>query len=334
MTRYRRHAEIPGWHQDALTAATAVVIGVGALGTETARLLAQAGVGRLVLCDPDDVDESNLSRGALFTPADVGRPKAEAAAAALTALVPGIRAEARRAELSAGVGLAELRSAGVVLSCLDSIAARVSLSRRCNLVGAGLLDAGTHPWGGEVRHHVPGGACFGCGLTPAERETADDRWSCARPVTSASHGASAPVSALTAAWLTTTALRVLFGHSEPAGRTRIEPLSGTAYRTPAERDPDCPLHERIAPESVSRTPVAAGGRVGELLDLVAPDEIALSWNPFGRPVPTTVRLRDAAPDATLASLRVAPRELIPVVVPGDPARTRYLELAAEGEGNR
>src|SRR6266567_1155361 len=83
--RYARHALIPDWSQPALSAASVVIVGVGAVGSEVARLLAQAGVGRLLLCDPDTIEESNLSRGALYGPADLGRPKAEAAADALRA---------------------------------------------------------------------------------------------------------------------------------------------------------------------------------------------------------------------------------------------------------
>ena len=50
--RYARHALIPDWSQPALAAASVVVIGVGAVGSEVARLLAQAGVGRAATVRP------------------------------------------------------------------------------------------------------------------------------------------------------------------------------------------------------------------------------------------------------------------------------------------
>src|SRR5690242_1832673 len=88
--RYARQVLVPGWAQTRLAAATAVVAGTGALGNEVAKNLALAGVGRLVLCDPDVVDTGNLSRATLFTAADVGRRKVDAAADALARLVPSV----------------------------------------------------------------------------------------------------------------------------------------------------------------------------------------------------------------------------------------------------
>ncbi|WP_261567254.1 HesA/MoeB/ThiF family protein [Frankia gtarii] len=91
--RYARHERIAGWDQRILAASTAVVVGVGALGNEVAKNLALAGVGRLVLCDPDTVSVSNLSRTVLLADSDVGRPNVSAAAAAAsiasTAIVAG-----------------------------------------------------------------------------------------------------------------------------------------------------------------------------------------------------------------------------------------------------
>ncbi|HVW84266.1 MAG TPA: ThiF family adenylyltransferase, partial [Bryobacteraceae bacterium] len=53
--------------QTHLSAATAVIVGCGALGTVQASLLARAGVGSLRLIDRDYVEESNLQRQVLYT---------------------------------------------------------------------------------------------------------------------------------------------------------------------------------------------------------------------------------------------------------------------------
>src|SRR5580693_7672077 len=67
--------------QQNLAAATAVIVGCGALGTVQASLLARAGLGTLRLIDRDYVEESNLQRQLLYTESDAcqGLPKAEAA---------------------------------------------------------------------------------------------------------------------------------------------------------------------------------------------------------------------------------------------------------------
>ncbi|MDG6101415.1 ThiF family adenylyltransferase [Dactylosporangium aurantiacum] len=324
--RFVRHALIPGWDQRSLAGSSVVIVGVGAVGSEVARLLALAGVGRLLLCDPDTVEESNLSRGALYGPADVGRGKAEAAAAALRHRDPATAVTARTADFRHGVGLAELRAADAVLCCLDSVADRIALASRCGLVGAGLLDAGTYPWGGEVRYYPPGGACFACGCSPAERSLTAWHVTCADPPAHA--GASGPVSALTAAWQSVTAVRLLFGLPVPAGAVRLDPVSGLSQPVGLRADPACPCHERLDPARITLAGFGPAGTVADLLALVQPGEHALAWQPIvpGDPLaPMTIAAAD--PRATLAELGIPPGEILPVVRPPD--EVRYLELQRE-----
>jgi len=54
------------------------LVGAGGLGGPVAYALAAAGARRLVVCDHDRVDLSNLQRQIQFTTADVGRAKVEA----------------------------------------------------------------------------------------------------------------------------------------------------------------------------------------------------------------------------------------------------------------
>jgi bacteriocin biosynthesis cyclodehydratase domain-containing protein len=76
------------------------IVGVGGLGSWAALALACTGVGRIDLVDGDVVDLSNLNRQVLYGEADLGQPKAHAAAAALRRFNPGIdcRPVARRVE--------------------------------------------------------------------------------------------------------------------------------------------------------------------------------------------------------------------------------------------
>jgi sulfur carrier protein ThiS adenylyltransferase len=334
--RYVRHALVPGWDQRRLADATVVLAGAGALGNAAAQSLALAGVGRLVVADPDTVAVGNLSRTPLFRAADVGRPKARVLAEALAGLAPDTVVDAREAPHLSGVGLAELRAADLVVGALDSRAARIALTGRCTLAGTGLLDGGTHPWGGETCWYPPGGRCWACGLTPAERAVQDDPWSCAAPGPLAPAGASAPVSALVGAWLATFAVRLLLGLPVPEGPLRIDaagsamPLTGAWRR---EAAPDCPLHERL-PADVPVLALDHRATAGDLLARVDADEEPLTWAGFARPVPrraavrsVTTRLRAAPEDARLADLGVAPREILPVAR-RDGSGLRYVELGA------
>ncbi|MET9732499.1 ThiF family adenylyltransferase [Streptomyces sp. NPDC006458] len=338
--RYARHALVPGWDQGRLADATVVLAGAGALGNAVAQSLALAGVGRLVVADPDTVAVGNLSRCPLFRPCDVGRPKARVLAEALAALAPDTVVEAREAPHVSGVGLAELREAGLVVGALDSRAARISLAGRCTLAGTGLLDGGTHPWGGETWWCPPGGRCWACGLSPAERAVRDDPWSCAAPSPLAPAGASAPVSALVGAWLANFAVRLLLRLPVARGPLRVDaagsavPLTGGWTPEPA---PDCPLHERL-PAEVPTLPLDHRATAGELLALLDTGEEPLTWAGFARAVPrrsavplVTTRLRSAPAEARLDGLGVAPREILPVAR-RDGSGLRYVELAPVAGG--
>lgn len=331
MGRFDRHDLVPGWDQSRLAAATVVVVGVGALGSQLAQQLALAGVGRLVLCDPDLVSECNLSRAPLFRTSDIGRPKAPTAAGRLMELSPVTRAEARTAPLVSGVGLAELRDATLVVSCLDSLAARLQLTGRCQLVGVPLLDGGTSAWGGEIRLYDPTGPCFGCGLTARDRAATDDPWACS-DATTAEAGASAPVSALIGSWLAVTVVRLLCGAVTVPGLVRVDAVGGTATPVRLRRDPDCPLHRRIPAELVAPVPHTIWSTPAELAEHIAPQESVLTWAPLpgSRPTRESTRLADAPPRARLADLGIAPREILPVLGTGRTRRIRYLELSEAG----
>lgn len=75
----------PSQCQARLESARIVVLGVGGLGGWSALSLACCGVGEMLLVDGDRVEESNLNRQVLYTEADIGRLKVEAAAERLGA---------------------------------------------------------------------------------------------------------------------------------------------------------------------------------------------------------------------------------------------------------
>lgn len=81
--------------QEKILAASAVLVGCGALGTVVASLLVRAGIGRLRIIDRDFVEPSNLQRQTLFDESDVrdALPKAVAAERHLRAINAGVQVE-------------------------------------------------------------------------------------------------------------------------------------------------------------------------------------------------------------------------------------------------
>src|SRR3954454_24207527 len=113
LERYARHIvlrEVGGPGQAALKNARVLVVGAGGLGAPLLMYLAAAGVGTLGIVDDDVVSLSNLQRQVIFTTADIGQPKAEAAARALAALNPLIKIEPCTVRFSASTALDLLNS--------------------------------------------------------------------------------------------------------------------------------------------------------------------------------------------------------------------------------
>lgn len=127
LRRYARHIVLPeigGVGQARLAASSALIVGMGGLGAPLALYLAAAGIGRLGLVDDDRVDLSNLHRQVIFTEADVGRLKVEAASDRLLALNAGCRLEPHPRRLAADNVEGLVNAYDLVADGTDNVATR------------------------------------------------------------------------------------------------------------------------------------------------------------------------------------------------------------------
>ena len=171
LERYSRQLVLPEWSgaaQERLKRASAIVVGVGALGSPAATYLAAAGVGRIGVVDEDDVELSNLHRQPLhFTP-DVGHKKADTAAAKLSLLNPEVIVEPYPVRLDERNAEAIVTGADVVVDGSDSFATRYAVNDACCAQRVPLVEGGVLGFTGLVMSIRPGeSACYRCAF-PAE----------------------------------------------------------------------------------------------------------------------------------------------------------------------
>lgn len=138
LERYSRHLIIPEFNiegQKRLKHARVLVVGTGGLGAPLLLYLTAAGVGTIGIVDFDIVDYSNLQRQVLFTTADVGRPKVEAAKERLTALNPYVQFEVFNTRLDSTNALDIISQFDIVADGTDNFPTRYLVNDACVLAG-------------------------------------------------------------------------------------------------------------------------------------------------------------------------------------------------------
>jgi adenylyltransferase/sulfurtransferase len=144
---------------------TACVIGAGGLGCPALSALCAAGVQALWIVDHDVVESHNLQRQVLFSTADVGRPKVEAAAHRLRARRPELRVTTRRETLtpeSVDAFVAALPAGTVLLECTDAPALKFAVNDAALRHGVPLVVGAALDWRGQALAVVAGHACYRC----------------------------------------------------------------------------------------------------------------------------------------------------------------------------
>jgi molybdopterin/thiamine biosynthesis adenylyltransferase len=204
--RYARQialADVGAPGQAKLERARVLIAGMGGLGCPAALYLATSGVGTLVLCDFDRVDESNLPRQILYGPADVGALKVEAAKGRLTALNPLAQIECRPGRLDGAALDALIAGVDIVLDGTDNFATRFAVNRACVARGVPLVSGAAIRVEGQVavfpnRGHGP---CYACLYDD------EDEWlgNCQ------GNGVLAPVTGVIGTLMATEAIKLILG---------------------------------------------------------------------------------------------------------------------------
>jgi molybdopterin/thiamine biosynthesis adenylyltransferase len=265
--RYARHRLIPWWDQELLKQSTVLVAGAGATGNEVIKLLALAGIGRILIIDFDRIEQTNLTRSVLYRDGDVGEWKAHTAARRARELNPEIRALAACVDLEFEIGIGTFREANIAIGCLDSINARLALNRQCCAAGIPWIDTGIEAGfcsaafycGTSVNPETD--VCFECTMSESMWERRNQRYSCTgmpADITEAPAPTTAAI-ASTAAALAVQEAIVQIHHAHTSSAALPRPLQDgdkvTVTFSPyhmtvmhQSRLPDCMAHNRMDPQ--------------------------------------------------------------------------------------
>jgi adenylyltransferase/sulfurtransferase len=239
LLRYSRQIMLPQIDiggQEKLLGAHMLIIGAGGLGSPAAMYLAAAGVGRLVIADPDTVELSNLQRQLLHRDRDIGREKAESARDTLLDINPHIQVTAINAALH-GEQLDEaVRVADVVLDCSDNFDTRFAVNACCVQQQTPLVSGAAVRFAGQLAvfdagdHNSP---CYSC-LYKSGEETDQ---------TCTENGVLAPVVGIIGAMQALEAIKVALQLGENlAGRLVLfDGLTHEWRNLKLPRDPECPV---------------------------------------------------------------------------------------------
>lgn len=233
--RYARHLvlrEVGGPGQQKLKAARVLIVGAGGLGAPASLYLAAAGVGEIVLADPDVVDRSNLQRQVIYAETDLGKPKAQASADRLTGLNPHVAVRAFEGRFDAASADELVAGVDLVLDGTDDFATRMCVNAACVRHGKTLVSGAIGRWTGQVGVFA-GRPCYQC-LVP---EIPPDAETCV------SVGVVGALAGVIGSMMALEAIKLIAGAGEPlAGRLLLyDGLAGETRTVRIGADPECPV---------------------------------------------------------------------------------------------
>jgi molybdopterin/thiamine biosynthesis adenylyltransferase len=238
LLRYSRHILLPQIGiegQEKFLNAHALIIGAGGLGSPVALYLASAGVGRITICDGDEVDLTNLQRQIAHRTDSIGKRKVDSARASLLALNPEVdvvtvpeRVQGERLE-------SLVASADVVLDGSDNFATRHAVNRACVRLRKPLVSGAGVRFDGQISVfdlRNPASPCYHC-LFPEAGESEDVRC--------AIMGVFAPLVGIVGSMQAAEALKLIAGTGESlTGRlVLLDVLTMQVRIVTLKKDPAC-----------------------------------------------------------------------------------------------
>ena len=162
--RQIRLSQIGERGQQAILDASALIVGVGGLGSPAAMYLAAAGIGKLVLSDFDIVETSNLQRQIIHRNASVGENKVDSGRQTIQALNPDCEVDVIGYQLEGDELKQTIESVDIVLDCSDNYPTRFEVNRYCVETVTPLVTGAAIRLEGQIMNYQPtaNSACYQC----------------------------------------------------------------------------------------------------------------------------------------------------------------------------
>lgn len=272
--RYSRQIRFPGIGgngQARLAEKSVAVVGMGALGSSHAEILARAGVGTLRLIDRDYIEMSNLQRQQLYTEKDAldHLPKVMAAAARLNETNSEVVVEPHLTDLNVTNALDLLKGTDVILDATDNFETRQLINDTAQYLNIPWIYGGATASYGLTYTFIPKESpCFNCVYNhlPVSGDTCD------------TVGIIAPIIQWVSAHQTTEALKILVGKRDKLRETLLYQdiwnNEQTAVRLKGLKRESCPSCGKQAVY-----PHLFGGNAAKTAVLCGRDTVQLRPNP-------------------------------------------------------
>ncbi len=230
--RYQRHFDINGWDEETqyrLKNAKVFVAGSGGLGSPVLYYLAAAGIGKIIFCDRDTVDISNLNRQILYSVDDIGREKVSAAYDRLFKLNNNIELVPLKDKIGEDI-IPDIELCDLIIDCVDNFEARHFLNRISLKRNIPMLHAGVTEFYCQLTLLKPGVTpCLACFLPEGTVESG-------RGIIGAMAGIAGSIQALEA-------IKFISGNGELLlNRLLFVDMKNISFNTiNIKKNPDCPV---------------------------------------------------------------------------------------------
>lgn len=240
LQRYSRHILLPQIDlagQKKLQHSRALIIGLGGLGSPVALYLASSGIGHLVICDPDDVELSNLQRQIIHTTQTIGQQKTKSAQNMLRALNPHTQVTTISESLYGDSLQNQIKAVDIVIDASDNFKTRFEINKACVTNKTPLISGAVIQMTGQATvfdSRNKNSPCYQCLYSNNDTEQAD---SCN------SSGVLAPATGIIGSIQAAETIKTLLNIGKNlCGRLLTIDVLNMSIRTiKLKKDPDCPI---------------------------------------------------------------------------------------------